>query len=62
MTVRRPLGIYAAAAVRLVQQARDSRIDGGFPAYASGALQKGMNAGFGGEDLAALIKVLRAGA
>ena len=55
------LGIYAAAAVRLVQQARDSRIDSGFPAYASGAFQKGMTAGFGGEDLAALFKVLRAG-
>jgi 3-hydroxyisobutyrate dehydrogenase-like beta-hydroxyacid dehydrogenase len=56
------LRTYAAAAVRLVQEARDSRIDSGFPAYASGAFQKGMNAGFGSEDLAALIKVLRTGA
>jgi 3-hydroxyisobutyrate dehydrogenase-like beta-hydroxyacid dehydrogenase len=56
------LRTYAAAAVRLVQQAHDSRIDSGFPAYASGAFQKGMNAGFGSEDLAALIKVFRAGA
>jgi 3-hydroxyisobutyrate dehydrogenase-like beta-hydroxyacid dehydrogenase len=50
---------YAAAAARLVQQARDGRVDPGFPAYASGAFQKGMTAGFGSEDLAALIKVLR---
>jgi 3-hydroxyisobutyrate dehydrogenase-like beta-hydroxyacid dehydrogenase len=56
------LRIYAAAAVRLVQQARDSRINSGFPAYASGAFQKGMTAGFGSEDLASLIKVLRVGA
>jgi 3-hydroxyisobutyrate dehydrogenase-like beta-hydroxyacid dehydrogenase len=55
------LRTYAAAAVRLVQQARDGRIDSGFPAYAFGAFQKGMNAGFGGEDLAALIKVMRTG-
>jgi 3-hydroxyisobutyrate dehydrogenase-like beta-hydroxyacid dehydrogenase len=55
------LRTYAAAAVRIVQQARDSRIDSGFPAYASGAFQKGMDAGFGSEDLAALIKVSRAG-
>lgn len=56
------LRTYAAAAVRLVQQASDSRVDSSFPAYASTALQKGMNAGLGNEDLAALIKVLRAGA
>jgi 3-hydroxyisobutyrate dehydrogenase-like beta-hydroxyacid dehydrogenase len=55
------LRTYAAAAVRLVQQARDGRIDSGFPAYASGAFQEGMNAGFGNEDLAAFIKVLRGG-
>jgi 3-hydroxyisobutyrate dehydrogenase-like beta-hydroxyacid dehydrogenase len=56
------LRTYAAAARRLVQQARDSRIDSGFPAYASGALEKAMTAGLGSEDLAALVKVLRAGA
>lgn len=56
------LRTYAAAAVRLVQQARDASIDSGFPSYASGAFQKGMKAGLGSEDLAALIKVMRAGA
>ena len=52
------LRTYAAAAVRLVHQARDSGVDSGFPSYASGAFQKGMNAGFGSEDLAALIQGL----
>jgi hypothetical protein len=52
--------VGAAAAGRLVQPARDSGVDSGFPAHASGALQEGMNAGFGTEDLTALIKVLRA--
>jgi 3-hydroxyisobutyrate dehydrogenase-like beta-hydroxyacid dehydrogenase len=56
------LKTYAAAAVRLVQQARDSRIDADFPVFASGVLAKGMGAGLGDEDLAALIKVFRAGA
>jgi 3-hydroxyisobutyrate dehydrogenase-like beta-hydroxyacid dehydrogenase len=56
------LRTYAAAAIRLVQQARDASIDSGFPSYASGAFQKGMKAGLGSEDLAALIKVMRSGA
>jgi len=56
------LRTYAAGAVRLVQQARDSRIDGGFPRFTAEALGRGMSAGFGHEDLAALIKVLRGGA
>ena len=55
------LGTYASAAVRIVQQARDSRINPEFPLFASGILAKGVQAGFGGEDLAAVIKVLRAG-
>jgi 3-hydroxyisobutyrate dehydrogenase-like beta-hydroxyacid dehydrogenase len=56
------LRTYAAAAIRLVQQARDASIDSGFPSYASGAFQQGMKAGLGSEDLAALIKVMRSGA
>lgn len=56
------LRTYSGAAVRLVQQARDSQIDAEFPAYAAGTFGKGMAAGFGSEDLAALIKVLRRGA
>lgn len=55
------LRTYSAAAARLVQQARDSRIDADFPRYAADALEQGMSAGLGSEDLAALIKVLRGG-
>lgn len=55
------LRTYAVAAEQFLQHARDSRIDTNFPVYVSGTLQKGMNAGLGGDDLAALIKVLRAG-
>jgi 3-hydroxyisobutyrate dehydrogenase-like beta-hydroxyacid dehydrogenase len=53
------LRTYAAAAVRLVQQARDGQIPSGFPAYASSAFQQGVDAGLGDEDLAALIKAFR---
>ncbi len=53
------LRTYSAAAARLVQQARDSRIGADFPRYAAGAFDQGMSAGVGNEDLAALIKVLR---
>jgi hypothetical protein len=56
------LRTYAAAAVRLVQQARDGAINRDFPTYACEALQKGMNAGFGDEDLASVVKTLRADA
>jgi hypothetical protein len=56
------LRTYAAAALRLVQQARDSRMDAAFPEYAAAVLEKGVHAGLGDEDLAALIKVMRRGA
>lgn len=45
----------------LVQQTHDSQIDPAFPAYAGGVFRKGMSAGSGSENMAALIKVLRAG-
>jgi 3-hydroxyisobutyrate dehydrogenase-like beta-hydroxyacid dehydrogenase len=56
------LGVYASAALRMVQQARESRINAEFPLFASGILGNGVQAGFGGEDLAAVIKVLRGSA
>lgn len=56
------LRTYSAAAMGLVQQARDSGIDADFPRYAAEALDEEMSAGLGNEDLAALIKVLRGGA
>jgi 3-hydroxyisobutyrate dehydrogenase-like beta-hydroxyacid dehydrogenase len=56
------LQTYADGAEQLLKQAHESQIDSDFPAYASKTLQKGMDAGLGNEDLAALIKVLRADA
>jgi 3-hydroxyisobutyrate dehydrogenase-like beta-hydroxyacid dehydrogenase len=53
------LRTYAAAAARLVQQARERRLDSRFPAYASEMLEDGVKAGLGDEDLAALIHVMR---
>jgi 3-hydroxyisobutyrate dehydrogenase-like beta-hydroxyacid dehydrogenase len=53
------LRTYADAAQRLVHQGRDGSVNSGFPSYASSAFQQGIAAGFGGEDLAALIKVFR---
>lgn len=50
------------AAMRLVQQARESGINADFPEYTSRTMEKGMSAGFADQDLAALIKVLRAAA
>lgn len=54
------LRTYAEAAMRLVQQAQDSRMNADFANYAADSLGKGVSAGLGGEDLAAHIKVLRA--
>jgi 3-hydroxyisobutyrate dehydrogenase-like beta-hydroxyacid dehydrogenase len=53
------LRTYSAAADRLVQQARDGRMHADFPQYAAAIFGQGMSAGLGGEDLAALIQVLR---
>jgi 3-hydroxyisobutyrate dehydrogenase-like beta-hydroxyacid dehydrogenase len=53
------LRTYAAAATRLVHQARDGRIPGDFPRQASEAFDRGMRAGLGDADLASLIEVLR---
>jgi 3-hydroxyisobutyrate dehydrogenase-like beta-hydroxyacid dehydrogenase len=53
------LRTYAAAATRLVEQARDGRIPGHFPRHASDAFDRGIRAGLGDADLASLIQVLR---
>lgn len=54
------LGTYAGCADRIASHARDAKIDAAFPAFASGLLRKAIDAGFGKEDLSALVKVLRA--
>lgn len=54
-----PLAISVEATARLLQTARESGISIEFPAFASGILQKAAAAGHTGEELAAVIKVLR---
>jgi 3-hydroxyisobutyrate dehydrogenase-like beta-hydroxyacid dehydrogenase len=44
----------------IVQQAREARINSEFPAFALRFFQRGLAAGYGEEEVAALIKVLRA--
>jgi 3-hydroxyisobutyrate dehydrogenase-like beta-hydroxyacid dehydrogenase len=53
------LRTYAAAANRLVQQAKDAGIDDAVPASAASLLRRAMAAGYGAEELAAVVKVLR---
>ena len=42
------------------QQARDSDINGEVPAFLASLFKRGLAAGYGEEDMTALIKVLRA--
>ena len=49
------LGTYATVALHLVRQAGEGRINGEFPAFASGILHKDVAAGYGGEEIAAMI-------
>jgi 3-hydroxyisobutyrate dehydrogenase-like beta-hydroxyacid dehydrogenase len=55
------LKTYAGGVDRIVRQARDARINAEIPTFASGLLQRAMAAGYGEEEVASLIKVLRAG-
>jgi 3-hydroxyisobutyrate dehydrogenase-like beta-hydroxyacid dehydrogenase len=45
---------------RREQQARDSDINGEAPAFLASLFKRGLAAGYGEEDMTALIKVLRA--
>jgi len=45
---------------RREQQARDSDINGEVPAFLASLFKRGLAAGYGEEDMTALIKVLRA--
>ncbi len=56
------LKTYAAAAERLVQQAREGELNSEFPIFATRLFGKGMAAGYQTEEVASLIKVLREGA
>lgn len=54
-----PLKISVEATERLAQAAREGGINSEFPTFASGLFKRAMAAGYGGEEVAALIKVLR---
>ena len=57
-----PLAISVEATARLAHTARESGISTEFPRFASEILKKAVAQGHGGEELAAVIKVLRASA
>lgn len=56
------LRTWAGAVGRILQHARDAKINVEFPVFASALFRKGIAAGFEEEEVASLIKVLRAGA
>lgn len=53
------LKTYAAAAERLVQHAREGKINSEFPIFATKLFGKGMAAGYQTEEVASLIKAMR---
>lgn len=55
-----PLGISVEATQRIARAARESGINDEFPRFVSGLFQRAAAAGYGHEEVAAMIKVLRA--
>jgi 3-hydroxyisobutyrate dehydrogenase-like beta-hydroxyacid dehydrogenase len=56
-----PLNISVEATERLAQAAREAGINSEFPAFVSGFFKRAAAAGYGNEEVAALIKVFREG-
>jgi 3-hydroxyisobutyrate dehydrogenase-like beta-hydroxyacid dehydrogenase len=56
-----PLKISVEATERLAQAARDRGINAEVPTFVSGFFKRAVAAGYGDEEIAALIKVLRGG-
>ncbi|MBJ2157381.1 NAD(P)-dependent oxidoreductase [Variovorax sp. IB41] len=54
-----PMRISVEATQRILQTAEDSGINTEFPAFAAGLFKRADAAGLGGEEIAALIKLLR---
>ncbi len=54
-----PIRLSAEAVERILKTARELGINTEFPTFASGIFQKAMDAGYGDEEIAALIKVFR---
>jgi 3-hydroxyisobutyrate dehydrogenase-like beta-hydroxyacid dehydrogenase len=55
------LKTYAVGVNRILRQARDARINAEIPTFTSDLLQRAIAAGYGEEEVASLIKVLRGG-
>lgn len=56
-----PLKISVDATERILQHAKDKKIHTGFPELAARLLKQSKDAGYGDEELAAVIKVMRKG-
>jgi 3-hydroxyisobutyrate dehydrogenase-like beta-hydroxyacid dehydrogenase len=54
------LVVWAGVVLRFQTRARDAGIDSELPDFLAGIYQRGVDAGHGEEDVAALVKVLRA--
>jgi len=52
------LATWAAAVSHIRDQARAAGLDSGFPDYAHAMLQRGLKAGYGDEDIAAMIRII----
>ena len=57
--LRKPAQDLVEATARLAQLARESGINAEFPTFVSGFFERAAAAGYGDEEAAALIKVLR---
>ncbi len=53
------VGVWNAVLQRFKEQARDAGMNDEFPDFVAGIIKRAMHAGYGGEDVAALIKILR---
>ncbi|MGV3617337.1 MAG: NAD(P)-dependent oxidoreductase [Fimbriimonas sp.] len=54
-----PMSINVEATERIARSARDAGIDDEFPTYVAGLFRRAADKGYGNEELAALIKVMR---
>lgn len=53
------VAVWDAVSCRFKEQARDAGISSKFPDFAANIIRRATHAGYGDEDVAALIKVLR---
>jgi 3-hydroxyisobutyrate dehydrogenase-like beta-hydroxyacid dehydrogenase len=53
------VAVWDAVSLRFEEQARDAGISSEFPDFAASIIRRAIHAGYGGEDVAALVKALR---